>query len=761
MAARARARRAPRAGGSDAGAGSGSEGAKPREGKSGLARLRRRWKPPGATRDAPRRAERLVWRWRFSGGDAAPRSRRTRGGRRARRGSRGRVTDPRDRDGPRSRARAALRSRRVSPAAAARFSYGSRLSRGPLRRAGRARGQTRRRQERAVGRAPGRPPDPRRRRRAGRGTTPRERAREPVALEAPDVLGRKRRGDRERSLVDARVGARETLARSVPRAPPRDFRRDFQRASLPVRVAPVRGRGGGGRRRLSRKAERGDAVGLRAGRARRASAEVRLRLRRALRPAPRAGALLAGRVPTPPRAPSRARRRRGCARSRRPSFASAGTRRAHSRIRGSCLLARSPCWSSSRGGFRRFRRRTPRDGGGDRVRRRRRRRVRRVGERGKRDAVRHRPRRLDRRLDHGGRGLGSLADAGSKALGAAERRARRRAEMDGVRRAPGAVLPRRLPARRGAGRARAARRDARRAGGHPGACVREWNDATESVCARLASAHARARPPASRRSSRRRTRPARSGGTFKIAAARSRKTTRRRKVSSLRRGFRRSPDAPSGATLESLVGSYLSALDPSGPLPPGAVTACLAKSGLAGAGGPRRVSEGEADPRRPHRVWPAVFREIFARRLADIETAQRRLSARGPRASPPSSGSRRPRRRRPVGSPTRAGAGTGSGHLAIARQNTKNARGGRGPSRARVLQKRRRVDSDDGTVAPLSLETALPRLARAKAEVENFEAWLLRAASPTPRAGGFFDEKDTAAKLRKLAGTGDLKTISF
>ena len=77
------------------------------------------------------------------------------------------------------------------------------------------------------------------------------------------------------------------------------------------------------------------------------------------------------------------------------------------------------------------------------------------------------------------------------------------------------------------------------------------------------------------------------------------------------------------------------------------------------------------------------------------------------------------------------------------------------------FQKRRRVDSDDGTVAPLSLETALPRLARAKAEVENFEAWLLRAASPTPRAGGFFDEKDTAAKLRKLAGTGDLKTISF
>ena len=59
--------------------------AKPREGKSRLARWRRRWKLPGETnkRDAPRRAERLVWPWRFSGGDAAPGSRHTRGGRRA------------------------------------------------------------------------------------------------------------------------------------------------------------------------------------------------------------------------------------------------------------------------------------------------------------------------------------------------------------------------------------------------------------------------------------------------------------------------------------------------------------------------------------------------------------------------------------------------------------------------------------------------------------------------------------------------------
>ena len=294
----------------------------------------------------------------------------------------------------------------------------------------------------------------------------------------------------------------------------------------------------------------------------------------------------------------------------------------------------------------------------------------------------------------------------------------------------------------------------------PGACVREWNDATESVCARLASAHARApsglaaefaeadTPGAFRRNLQNR------GGALAEHDAAAESLLAAARLPPF-------PDAPSGATLESLVGSYLSALDPSGPLPPGAVTACLAKSGLAGAGGPRRVSEGEADPRRPHRVWPAVFREIFARRLADIETAQKAFGA-GPAYVSAFVGVSE--------TPTKAPLSD----LRLAQAPEPDPVISRSPAKIRKtpeedvdrvapasFQKRRRVDSDDGTVAPLSLETALPRLARAKAEVENFEAWLLRAASPTPRAGGFFDEKDTAAKLRKLAGTGDLKTISF
>jgi hypothetical protein len=156
-----------------------------------------------------------------------------------------------------------------------------------------------------------------------------------------------------------------------------------------------------------------------------------------------------------------------------------------------------------------------------------------------------------------------------------------------------------------------------------------------------------------------------------------------------------------------------------------------------------------------------VFREIFARRLADIETAQKAFGA-GPAYVSAFVGV--------AETPTKAPLSD----LQLAQAPEPDPVISRSPAKIRKTpeedvdrvapassQKRRRVDSDDGTVTPLSLETALPRLARAKAEVENFEAWLLQAASPTPHAGGFFDEKDAAAKLRKLAGTGDLKTISF
>ena len=286
----------------------------------------------------------------------------------------------------------------------------------------------------------------------------------------------------------------------------------------------------------------------------------------------------------------------------------------------------------------------------------------------------------------------------------------------------------------------------------PAACVRAWNDAAESVRARVASAGARAPR----------------GFAAEFADADTPGAFLRRRGGALAKDDAAAenilasarlppfPDAPSerSSTLESLVGSYLSALDPSGPLPPGALAVRLAESGLAGSGGRLRVPE-EVDPRRPHRVWSAVFREIFARRLADIETAQRSSGAglacvaaatdeTTPTKAPLSDLPTRPPEPDPA---TRSPAKIRKTPAGVSYEIA--------PASS---QKRRRVDSDE-RVAPASLETALPRLARAKEEVENFEAWLSQAASPTPRAGGFSD--DAVAKLQKLAGLGDLKTISF
>jgi hypothetical protein len=284
----------------------------------------------------------------------------------------------------------------------------------------------------------------------------------------------------------------------------------------------------------------------------------------------------------------------------------------------------------------------------------------------------------------------------------------------------------------------------------PAACVGAWNDAVDSVRARLASAGASVAP---------------SGFAAEFADADTPGAFLRRRGGALAKNDAASehilasarlppfPDAPSERfpTLESLVGSYLSALDPSGPLPPGAVAACLAKAGARGCE--------EADPRRPHRVWPAVFREIFARRLADIEAAQTSSGA-GPACVSAATDETTPTKAPLSDLPTQAPEPDRETKWLAKIRKTPAEVSDEIEIAPASFRKRRRVDSDE-PVAPLSLETELPRLVRAKAEVENFEAWLLQAASPTPRAGGFFDEKDTAAKLRKLAGTGDLKTISF
>jgi hypothetical protein len=280
----------------------------------------------------------------------------------------------------------------------------------------------------------------------------------------------------------------------------------------------------------------------------------------------------------------------------------------------------------------------------------------------------------------------------------------------------------------------------------PAACVGAWNDAVESVRARLASAGASVAP---------------SGFAAEFADADTPGAFLRRRGGALAKNDAASehilasarlppfPDAPSERfpTLESLVGSYLSALDPSGPLPPGAVAACLAKAGARGCE--------EADPRRPHRVWPAVFREIFARRLADIEAAQTSSGA-GPACVSAATDETTPTKAPLSDLPTQAPEpDRETKWLAKIRKTPAEVSD---EIEIASSRKRRRVDSDE-PVAPLSLETELPRLVRAKAEVENFEAWLLQAASPAPRAGG--DPLDAEAKLRKLAGLGDLKTISF
>jgi hypothetical protein len=280
----------------------------------------------------------------------------------------------------------------------------------------------------------------------------------------------------------------------------------------------------------------------------------------------------------------------------------------------------------------------------------------------------------------------------------------------------------------------------------PAACVGAWNDAVESVRARLASAGASVAP---------------SGFAAEFADADTPGAFLRRRGGALAKNDAASehilasarlppfPDAPSERfpTLESLVGSYLSALDPSGPLPPGAVAACLAKAGARGCE--------EADPRRPHRVWPAVFREIFARRLADIEAAQTSSGA-GPACVSAATDETTPTKAPLSDLPTQAPEpDRATRWLAKIRKTPAEVSD---EIEIASSRKRRRVDSDE-PVAPLSLETELPRLVRAKAEVENFEAWLLQAASPAPHAGG--DPLDAEAKLRKLAGLGDLKTISF
>ena len=602
MAARA-ARAAPRArGGSDAGAGAG--GAKSRAGaaRAVAAALE------AARRDARRAEKSRKARLALGLSAATPRPfpAHAGGGAHQAAGLADACTDPRI-DGPASRRRSPpRRTLRRGGAALLEPASARGLSAAPA-----ALGASSTPPERAGG-GPGRPLDPRRRRRG-------------AADDFASASGARRTGSSRRAhaiseasrakLVDARVGAAK-LSRECPARRPETHETSSALlspyASRPFAVAEA----GGDALQESRTRRRcGSARGTRETCPPRRPASAALFV---LRPAPaRRGA-----GPTPPGAPERgggaaARVRVGLVRVGGDQARAFGPRLASPRA--------PPAGPRRGGGFRRARRRTRR-GGGDRVRRRRRRPSAASGT-WKRDVC---PVRVDhRRLDHGGRGLGSLADAGSVLW------ARRNdALADGLR-WMASVAPSGAYFR--AAYLRDEVRDAPRGGGgtrDAPAATSGHASAMERCCrvrARaLASAHARA--------------PSGLAAEFAEAArsARSRELHRGGALAENDAAARTrcgeasgSLDAPSGATPSRWSGR--TRRDPSGLL--GAVAAC--SPSRPSPARPRRVSE-EADP-AARTGLARKFREIFAA-PGGYRTAQKAF-ARGPR-TPAFVGSRRLGRRR-------------------------------------------------------------------------------------------------------------------
>ena len=679
---RARRARAARARG-ERGAGSGSEArsrAKGRAGSRGCGgvgsrparRETRREEPKGSSGVGgfPVATPRLVPGARAAGGAH-------------RRGSRGRVTDPRDRT-VRVPRRAALRSRRVSPAAAARFSYGSRLSRGPLRRAGRARGQTRRRQERAVGRALDVPRILVDAVARDAGTTPASALGSLSHWKLLTCSGGNGEGT-ESEAWSTRAWVRAKLSRGVSRARRPETSGETSSALLSLYA--------------SRPFAVAEAVGGDAspGKPNEATLWVCARDARDVPPpryASASAALFVLRL-----APARSSRGGSDAsagaipsaeEARLRAFASSLVRVGGDQARAFAnprlvpppralpllVLVEGEAFEGSAAERRATEAAIASAVAGA---------VASAASGNVENATPSVPVRVD------SIGGSITADAGSEASRTQARKlwARRNdALAEGLRWMASVAPPepyfraaylrdevRDALARRGG------TRDAPAATpGHASAS----GTTLPSPCARAWRARTRARPPASRRSSRRRTRPARSGGTFKIAAARSRKTTRRRKVSSLRRGFRRSPTRRAARRSSRWSGRtsrrwILPAPSPRAQSPRASPSrASPARAGLAASPKERRIPAARtgSGPRCSARSSRVAWR---------ISKPRRRLSARGRVRLRLRRGLGDPDEGASVGSPTRAGAGTGSGHLAIARQNTKNARGGRGPSRARVL----------------------------------------------------------------------------
>lgn len=278
----------------------------------------------------------------------------------------------------------------------------------------------------------------------------------------------------------------------------------------------------------------------------------------------------------------------------------------------------------------------------------------------------------------------------------------------------------------------------------PGECVAVWNQAVEGVLSRLSSEVGT-------------TEKRDEGLAVEFSSANTVGAFRKSNASNADEVFRqildfaKLPEFPepvrqtdsSTNTFTDRVTTYLTTLDPGGQLPPGAVDSFFKKTGVSEEA---FLELSYSDKRHP--IWPALFREIFARRLQDIETTQKMCGAGCVYVSPVDVGSPMPL---PL-SATPAPLSDCRAQIPVAtRKITASPASAKKPSPEKQSQKRKRISFDTSVpVFLLNVPAAetFPQLARAREGAENLEAWLLDAASPALRGDG----DDAAAKLRRLAG---------
>ena len=276
----------------------------------------------------------------------------------------------------------------------------------------------------------------------------------------------------------------------------------------------------------------------------------------------------------------------------------------------------------------------------------------------------------------------------------------------------------------------------------PGECVRVWNDCVEGLRLRLSSSKEGQKARVASGGLAVEFENAGTPGLFQKSHA-----TRTENVFDSILDFAKLPAFPEpmeSTTPVDRVTTYLGTLNHAEALGPGAVSVFFKKIGV----GDDFFSETEPrrDARRP--LWPAVFREIFAQRLVNIETAQKRCEAGCVYVSPLGVGGTAA----PLVTPTKAPLSD-----LPAQTQTKASPVSKRKSSPEKSEKRKRISFDTSITVPMLDVPAspFPQLARAREDAENLEAWLLDAASPAPIRDG----DDAAAKLRRLAGW-EMKTFT-